>query len=198
MDFAISPRKLDGKEAVITPDGKRICAVIDFWRWAYSDLNGNAERGILAEFIVACALGIQNSERISWDRYDLVTKEGITVEVKTSGYLQTWKQTKLSKIVFGIGPTYGWDSKNNRYDKIKQRQAQIYVFCVHKHKEKESLNPLLIAQWDFYLLPTKKIDTEFGDQKTATLSALIKAGAEICEYNNLHTRIVELITNTQL
>ena len=48
---------------------------------------GNAERGIFAEYLVACALGVQNNPRIEWDRYDLVSQEGISVEIKTSGYL---------------------------------------------------------------------------------------------------------------
>ena len=129
---AIEPRKMNGNEELLSPDGKTVSHLIDFWRWAYSDLNGNAERGALAEFIVACALGIQGSERISWDKYDLHSKEGIRIEVKTSGYLQTWQQEKLSTPIFGINPTYGWDSKTNKYDTVKKRQSDIYVFCLHK------------------------------------------------------------------
>ena len=149
--------------------GKNICSVVDFWRWAYSDLVGNAERGALAEFIVACALGIQDSERVSWDKYDLLTKEGIAIEVKTSGYLQTWEQVNLSKLIFGISPTYGWDSKTNKYDEAKKRQSDIYVFCVHKHTEQETANPLLISQWDFYLMPTVTLNKKFGCQNQKNL-----------------------------
>ncbi len=29
----------------------------DFWQWAYSDLVGNTDRGTLAEYIVAKAIG---------------------------------------------------------------------------------------------------------------------------------------------
>ncbi len=189
---AIKPKKLSGTESLITADGKKICSLIDFWRWAYSDLVGNAERGALAEFIVASALGIQDSERISWDKYDLLTKEGIAIEVKTSGYLQTWEQENLSKLVFGISPTYGWDSKTNKYDEIKKRQSDIYVFCVHKHTEQSTANPLLISQWDFYLMPTKLLDEKFREQKSATLSSLIKAGALKCDYEELNIKIKEL------
>ena len=31
--------------------------VADFWRWAFSDLRDNTTRGILAEFLVAKAVG---------------------------------------------------------------------------------------------------------------------------------------------
>ena len=193
MYSAIEPRRLTGSEPLVAPDGEAISTLIDFWRWAYSDLVGNAERGALAEYIVACALEINNAERIAWDKYDLLTNDGIAVEVKTSGYLQTWAQKTLSKIVFGIQPTYGWDSKSNQYDKEQKRQSDIYVFCVHKHTDQATIDPLRISQWDFYLMPTKRLNSAFGDQKTASLSALVKAGAEKCEYCHLKKRIQELI-----
>ena len=167
--------------------------MVDFWQWAYSDLMGNAERGTSAEYLVACALGIAHTVRISWDKYDLQTPDGISVEVKTSGYLQTWEQRTLSKLVFGIPQTYGWDSETNTYSTEKKRQADIYVFCVHNHTEQATANPLIISQWDFYLMPTKALNEKFGSQKTVTLDALIRAGAEKCCYEALARRISELI-----
>ena len=50
--------------------------------WAYSDIVGNTERGKLAEFIVAMALGITESISVAWNKYDLLSKEGIRIEVK--------------------------------------------------------------------------------------------------------------------
>lgn len=189
---AISPKRLTGQEPLINPNGETVGNLIDFWRWAYSDLVGNAERGALAEYIVACALGINHLVRISWDKYDLVTEDGVSVEVKTSGYLQTWEQKSLSKLIFGIQPTYGWDAKSNEYEAEQKRQSDIYVFCVHKHKEQATVNPLLISQWDFYLMPTRLLNEKFKNQKTVSLSALVKAGAEMCAYQNLAKRVSEL------
>jgi len=146
----------------------------------------------LAEYIVACALGIQDTERISWGKYDLLTKDKIAVEVKTSGYIQTWEQESLSKLIFGIQPTYGWDARSNEYDTEKKRQADVYVFCVHKHTEQATIDPLLISQWEFYLMPTKLLNEKFGEQKTASLCSLIKEGAKKCEYDDLAERISEL------
>ena len=146
---AIEPKRLSGDEPILAPNGDEVRLLVDFWRWAYSDLIGNAERGALAEFIVACALGIDQEKRVSWDKYDLITKEGVAVEVKTSGYLQTWEQKELSKPVFGIQPTYGWDSRTNQYEKEQKRQSDLYVFCVHKHTDQATINPLLISQWEF-------------------------------------------------
>ena len=36
-------------------------AILDYWRWAYSDLSGNINRAIIGEFIVASALGITHT-----------------------------------------------------------------------------------------------------------------------------------------
>lgn len=107
---AMHPKFLQGKTSLIDREGNQFAKLEDFWSWAYSDLLGNTERGILAEYIVACALGIQNKARVLWDKYDLLSEEGIAIEVKASGYLQTWNQEKISKINFGIQPTLGWDS----------------------------------------------------------------------------------------
>lgn len=67
------------------------------------------------------------------------------------------------------------------------------MFCVHKHTEQDTVNPLDISQWDFYLLLTKTLNEKTGVQKKAQLSLLLKMGAEKCEYGRLHQRIVELV-----
>ena len=83
----------------------------DFWSWSQSDLLNNTLRGILAEYIVRQDLGIEKPTRTEWDTYDLETKDGIKIEIKSAAYLQSWKQTNLSKISFNIAPTKGWNSK---------------------------------------------------------------------------------------
>lgn len=72
-------------------------SLLDFWRWAYSDLLSNATRGVLAEFIVAKTLGCKTLVREPWDASDLVTPDGIRVEIKTSADLQSWGTTGVSK-----------------------------------------------------------------------------------------------------
>ena len=190
---AMSSHFLKGEMPLTDKTGNQVAKLEDFWSWAYSDLLGNTERGALAEYIVACAMGIQNKERIAWDKYDLLSAEGIAIEVKTSGYLQTWEQKGLSKLIFGIQPTLAWDSKTNEYDTLKKRQADIYLFCVHKHKEQQTVNPLDLKQWDFYLLPAKVLNEKVGNQKSITLSSLLNIGAIPCEYADLHRKIVDLV-----
>ncbi|MDQ3226352.1 MAG: hypothetical protein M3Q50_06965 [Chloroflexota bacterium] len=61
--------------------------VRDFWAWALGDLRLNANRGLLAQFLVAKALGDCRERDDGWGNFDVLTPEGIKVEVKASGYL---------------------------------------------------------------------------------------------------------------
>jgi len=56
--------------------GKR---VLDYWAWAHSDLSSNAERGKLAEYLVALALGCASGISNEWGACDLLSPEGIKV-----------------------------------------------------------------------------------------------------------------------
>lgn len=77
--------------------------LLSFWRWNSSDLLSNTSRGRFAEFIVASATNVDISNaRDEWAEYDLITPEGIKIEVKSSAYVQSWFQKSLSKISFGI------------------------------------------------------------------------------------------------
>jgi hypothetical protein len=167
-------------------------SLIDFWAWSQSDLNNNALRGIIAEFIVMKALGIESAYRIEWDAYDFVTETGLKIEVKSSAYLQSWEQAKLSKISFGIAPTQMWDSQTNIYAEEYQRWADFYVFCLLHHKEKATLDPLNMDQWTFYLLPTEVLNQKNKKQATITLGALLKLQPVACKYGEIKEALQDL------
>lgn len=190
---AIQAKMLTGAEHIVDENGNIVSDVSGFWRWAYSNLLDNAERGVFAEYLVAYALGISDKVRINWDKYDLLSIEGISIEVKTSGYIQTWEQDRLSNISFSIQPTYGWDSTTNTYSMEKVRQADVYVFCIHKHVEQSTINPLDIGQWDFYILSTHVLNRAAKNQKSISLSSLLKIGAEKCSFDRIHEKILQLV-----
>jgi hypothetical protein len=159
--------------------------LIDFWQWSASDLVSNATRGILAEFLVAQALGLTKGVRAEWDSYDLQLENGLTIEVKSAAYLQSWAQTKLSPISFGIAPTKGWDPKTNEYDLVKKRQADLYVFCLLKTKVQNQLDPLDLDQWEFYVLPTKALNDACPNQKHIGLNRLLRLKPVKCRFEKL-------------
>ena len=159
----------------------------DFWEWAFDDLLSNTTRGLLAEYIVATALDIRD-KRVEWDQYDLRV-DGFGVEVKSAAYVQAWKQTQLSKIAFGIGPTMGWDASTNTYAASAGRCADVYVFCLLEGEDREHIDPLDVAQWTFYVLPTSVLNRRVLEQKMIRLGPLKALGPQQCTYDELKAAI---------
>jgi hypothetical protein len=171
-----------------TLDGRAVSGahLRGFWSWACSDLLGNAMRGVLAEYIVGLALGcVGEGTRLEWDAADLRTRHGLRVEVKSSAYLQTWKQQRLSTISFNIKPAIGWDAATNTYASERRRQADIYVFCVFTPTDKALADPLNLDQWDFYVISTDRLNTAVEEQKTITLGSLRQHGPTECSFADL-------------
>ncbi|PXA68302.1 hypothetical protein [Cryobacterium arcticum] len=128
--------------------------VQDFWQFALGDLRMNNARGYLAEFLVGKALGIEPLIRIEWDSFDLLFGD-ITIEVKSSAYLQAWDQRRISTLSFsGLkgtrynprAPLGGEDPLGKRYN------AMVYVFCVQTATTHEAYNPLDVSQWEFHVV----------------------------------------------
>lgn len=190
---AIDFSKKDGSEFFI--GDKKHRKLLDFWQWAYSDLIGNTERGAVAEFLVAMACDISDEVRISWDTYDLTLKNGTKLEVKSSAYLQTWKQKKFSVPSFNVPKTKSWNSLNNEFGSEYKRHADVYVFALLMHQEKETLNPLNLNQWEFYVIDTDTLNQKIQNSKTITLKKLIQIGAISASFGNLHEVILNIFQN---
>ena len=177
-------------------EGRNISTdLLSFWQWSSSDLIGNTNRGVLAEFIVATDIGIANKGiRQEWDAYDLQTPEGVKVEVKSGAYLQSWMQEKYSVIQFGIHPAFAWDARANSMSTEKRRHSDVYVFCVLTHKDPHTINPLNLAQWDFYVLATDALNQSVGSQKTITLSSLKKLRPIKVRYGEIYSAIKTVVS----
>lgn len=147
--------------------------VADFWAWSVSDLVSNATRGLLAEYLVARALGISTAGvRNEWDPYDLETPSGIRIEVKSAAYLQAWYQRRLSTIAFSIPGTRAWDPETGRFSAEAKRQADVYVFALLAHQDKATLDPLDVTQWQFFVLPTAVLNAHIPSQRSIALARL--------------------------
>ena len=188
----VHPSLKSGKENLSIYDNKTKYNLEDFWRWNMSDLLSNATRGILAEFIVATAIGLDPIDvRNEWDAYDLVSPEGIKIEVKTSAYIQSWYQKDFSKISFSIKPARKWDPKTNVLENEAKRHANVYVFCLLKHKDQDTIDPLKLEQWEFYVVPTPILSNYGGSQNRIILSKLKKIAVPV-EYDELKNTILKV------
>jgi hypothetical protein len=148
--------------------------VLGFWRWSASDLLSNATRGRLAEYLVARAIDIDvdSTVRDEWDACDLHSPSGLKIEVKSAAYLQSWYQRAPSIITFKVPKTRAWDAETNALASEKCRQAGLYVFALLAHVEKESVDPLDLEQWRFYVVPTAALDARTRSQHSITLRSL--------------------------
>lgn len=183
-----------GSERFISKDRKLPASLLDFWQWSSSDLLSNALRGVLAEFIVAMALGINiDKPREEWAMYDLVTNEGIKVEVKSAAYVQSWKQTKPSKISFSIRNTIGYDEDGKPIHETPRRQADVYVFCLLAVEDGMKVDPMKLDQWEFYILTAKILNELMPAQKSISLSRLQK----ICK-TKLHFEEINDFINDEI
>ena len=143
---------LNGSDKFVGFDAR----VEDFWQFALGDLRMNNARGYLAEFIVAKGLGLQKARRAEWDAYDLIWDD-ITIEVKSSAYLQLWDQRRASKIVFtGLTGTR-WHPRHDLDPSGPRYKAMVYVFCVQAATEHDRYEALRLDQWTFYVVARSKL-----------------------------------------
>lgn len=165
--------------------------LIDFWNWGFSDLLSNSLRGIFAEFLVGNALDCLNQSRIEWDAYDLIYR-GKKVEVKSAAYVQSWHTDTFSKISFNIGTKREYSYTTRKYSTEIKRHADIYIFCLLKQKDIDTLDPLNVSHWEFFIVLTKTLNERFPNQKTISLSSLSKIAKPV-RYGEIKTKIDEVI-----
>ena len=172
----MEPQPLNSSEKFLNSENLPISdkTIGDYWQWAFSDLIGNTERGVMAEYLVAMASGSERPVRNSWEPYDIQSANGTKIEVKSAAYVQSWAQSKLSQIRFSIRKTLEWVPEENRFGKDRKRHSGLYVFCVLTEKIKSEVNPLDIEQWEFYLMSTQLMDKEFGDSQSISLATVLK------------------------
>jgi hypothetical protein len=192
----VDPKKIEyatGKESFIQNGTASVLKLLDFWAWAYSDYFSNTARGVLAEFLVAKALGIDlHKPRDGWAKYDLTYREK-GIEVKSASYHQRWRQKKMSNISFVIPKTKAWDEENGFSDTEAKHQAFIYVLCLLAEKDRALVNPLDIDQWKFWVIPTKFFDERKRSQHSITYNSLIKEVGEPVIFTEIRSKVDDLI-----
>jgi hypothetical protein len=197
LNFMLIPNKkthLDPDAIFTQPSGNEAFTVKQFWQWAFSDLQQNNLRGILAEFIIARALDIDLKLRSSWDDYDLITADGIKIEVKCGAYLQNWKQSKHSELVFGGLCGQVWDEINGKRGGEGQYRADVYVFAVQNSLTHDEYDALDLSQWEFYLLHKKELE----QRKTKSISlSVVKRVVRPVSFDGIASRVKSIIGNLE-
>lgn len=161
-------------------------SMLAFWQWAYSDMTNNINRSVLAEYIVASALdtsGLATERtRIMWRPFDLLSRDGYRIEVKSAAFVQSWDCKHPDHISFRIAPARLPDETGDyNLNAPLQRNCDVYVFCVYKAMSKDE-SPLDLDLWDFYILPTKTLNEKKPTSKTITLKSLLQLEPTWCDY----------------
>ncbi len=171
--------------------------LLAYWQWSGSDLVSNVERGVLAEFLVASAMKLTVAPREEWGAFDLEVPSCGTVEVKSAAYIQSWEQRDFSRISFDIARRESaWNPETGKYKKhdSAKRNADVYVFCLLKHRCQKTIDPLDVDQWEFYVVPKALLDCERGNGKGIALNALKELTGAV-PYGELSNRVREVFTN---
>jgi hypothetical protein len=178
------PELMTGDE----PIGGGEARLRDFWSWCLSDLRTNTVRPMLAEFLVARALDAADRPRVEWDAYDVLTPDGVRVEVKSAAYLQAWAQAALSKVRFGGLNARTWTAETG-YSAAGSYNADVYVFAIQTATDHASYDALDLGQWLFWVLPRSAVEgTGLRSMQLARVQAL--AGAPT-PYGELATAVRE-------
>ena len=171
-------------------DGKELdYDFIDFWRFHYSNIYDI--QGRIAEFIVAKALDIHESQNDQyWTLWDL-TYRGLRIEVKETSYYHSFNQEgKVSQ-----QRSFGITKANGSYDPQISgntdfcRQNDVYVFCLNTGYTKEDSYPLNLNNWEFYIVPTSVINEKCGDNKTISLNRIKSLGYTATPYDKIRAAI---------
>ena len=185
------PQKLDPSTRFKDgPDSINRRTISDFWQWAYSDLMQNVERAVLAEYIVAALIGVDNNLRVPWLAYDLKLPNGKTVEVKTMSKLQAWHQRRLSSPRVVIKPTRKWDPKTNVMEKEPKLHSDLYVICFFKADSHDTADPLNLNQWEFFVFTREAIKKLLMDRKSISLKLLKKLGIKSTNADGLSAKVL--------
>ena len=192
----IEPKPKSGCEPFIS-DGKPLGPTLrDYWRWSGSELVGNVQRGVLAEFLVASALELTEEPREEWSGFDVELPDCRKVEVKSAAYIQSWKQRSYSRISFDIAKRKSaWNPRTGKTVVLDppRRVADVYVFCLLMHKCQETLDPLDVEQWEFYVVSRSRLDcSKWTENKRIGLSSLACLTKAI-PYHNLKVEVCNVM-----
>jgi hypothetical protein len=185
---------MQGNEHFIIEGSETDLSISDFWKWAYSDFVNNIQRGALAEFIVASAIGCTEPSRIQFRPYDLLSPEGWRVEVKCAAYVQSWDIRHPDHVSYSIAPAQMPDPILGYVDNApKQRNCDCYVFSLYKATSPDQ-NPLDMGLWEFFILKTAILNEAKPSQKTITLPSLLDLSPVKSSYSLLKQSLAEAMS----
>lgn len=192
----------NGDEKLISDGVYLPYTMLNFWQWSLSNIQFGMTRGTFADFIVRCSLdsgGIITRPDIGtgFEPYDLEgpvipsTGRVSRIEVKSSAYLNSETCKYSERASFSIAPARVPIDGDYKKDSPQQRNNDLYVFCLYTATDNRR-NILDLSWWEFFVLPTYRIEENKNLCKQKTIS--IKRVKELCptlSFDMLCNAIVE-------
>ena len=158
----------------LTPLSKALQA-LSFYKWAFGDLTEqDSDIGILAEYLVGDILNCLTSTRKVQAPFDLIMKDGTTIEVKATTHKREEK---------GRTPYYRWDvSTQSEMMKGNRPIADYWVFLIADFPRETSRTPRVVQafdtkNWQCYVVSGEKLCTA-GCTRYVSESTLRRLGVE--------------------
>ena len=158
----------------ITTLGK-LLNVLTFYKWAFGDLTDqDSDIGMLAEYLVGDILHCLPPTRKVNAPFDLVMKDGTTLEIKATTHKCTTK---------GRTPYYRWDvSTQSEMLKGNRSIADYWLFLITTFPRETSSAPRVVQafdlkNWKAYVVSGEKLRTA-GCTKYISESTLRRLGLE--------------------
>lgn len=137
-----------------------------------------------------------------WSGWDLEeTTSNLRIEVKQSAARQTWtdgpfRVGKPTKPIFDIRERTGYyENGGSRWVDGLGRPADLYIFAWHPgFAPKEYVDHTDPEQWEFYLLPERRLPTK---QRTIGLNGLKKLNPIYAQHDSVADAVQALGSNLQ-
>ena len=193
-------------------NGKKLnFRIIQFWRMKLSSIQETMTRGSFAEFLVACALNehgipaLEPDNKVGTDAWDIdgpeieaAGKKRLSrIEVKSTAnvHINTPDEKEPvsllpSQLKFSIRKAIDWN-----HEKLgSRRHSDVYVFCCYKATRKEQ-NMLDLGLWEFFVLPTWRIDEDkfLQERNYVSVYRLQEMGVQPVGFEQLYDAITEAL-----
>ena len=163
---------------------------LSFYKWAFGDLTeSDSDVGILAEYLVGDLLGCLPPNRKVQAPYDLIMKDGTTLEIKATTHKYAQK---------GRTPYYRWDvSTQSEMLKGNRSIADYWIFLIATFPRETSSEPRVVQafdlkNWKCYVVSGEKLRTA-GCTRYVSESTLRRLGVEAIPLTELR----KCITSTK-
>lgn len=161
--------------------------VLRFYRWAFGDLMASdSDVGTIGEYLVGSTLDCLPPARKVQAPFDLVTKTGVAIEVKTTSRLAK-RRNKILRV---------WDISDQRTALEGKRQlADLWVFLVAQFPERATTREQLAVfepkYWTAYLATGEQVRAS-GCRCEVSETTLARLGIEPIPFAQFSTAFAKL------